>query len=46
MAAGSLSWLDGEVATVEMLALSSQAAVELAEFLTAIPLWDAALNAP
>ncbi|WP_406242851.1 aminoglycoside phosphotransferase family protein [Streptomyces anulatus] len=29
-------WLDGEVATVEMLADSSQAAVELAEFLTAL----------
>ncbi|WJY43304.1 aminoglycoside phosphotransferase family protein (plasmid) [Streptomyces sp. P9-2B-2] len=29
-------WLDGEVATVEMLADSSQAAVELAEFLKAL----------
>ena len=29
-------WLDGEVATVEALADSPQAAVELAEFLTAL----------
>ncbi|MEV1246044.1 aminoglycoside phosphotransferase family protein [Nonomuraea sp. NPDC050022] len=29
-------WLDGEVATVETLASSSEAAVELAEFLTAL----------
>ncbi|MCA2220105.1 aminoglycoside phosphotransferase family protein [Nonomuraea aurantiaca] len=29
-------WLDGEVATVETLAFSSEAAVELAEFLTAL----------